>query len=186
MARALRRPSTGKIHRPHPFPPAAGLRLRRISHHRDADPAGVITTIRALRKELGVPEKESAPIRLHGDAATLDPLQFSQDILARLARVSSIQVSATALTGNNARSTSSFDVAVLYERTIDIPAERERLSKDLAKYEKILAANDARLANEKFIGKAPAPIVEGLRKQTAETRTLYDKARAALDALPNS
>ncbi|HUD22911.1 MAG TPA: hypothetical protein VMQ60_08725, partial [Acidobacteriaceae bacterium] len=94
-----------------------------------------------------------------------------------------IQVSAIALTGNNARSTSSFDVAVLYERTIDLPAERERLSKDLAKYEKGLAAAERQLSNDSFMTKAPSAIVEGLRKQAAETRTLYDKTRAALDAL---
>ncbi|MGP8258359.1 MAG: valine--tRNA ligase [Acidobacteriaceae bacterium] len=145
----------------------------------------LITTIRALRKELGVPEKASASIRIHGDARTLDPLQFSQDILARLARVENIEVSANPLTGANARSTFSFDVAVIYEKQIDIPAERERLTKDLAKYEKILTANDARLADPNFTEKAPAHIVEGLRKQAAETRTLYDKTKAALDALPN-
>jgi valyl-tRNA synthetase len=176
------------------LPPAKSIALTRYPQPQDyaCDEAAtaemqvlqeLITTVRALRKELGVPEKDSAPICIHGDANTLDPLQFSQDILARLARVSSIQVSATPLTGNNARSTSSFDVAVLYERQIDVVAERERLTKDLAKYEKILIANDARLADEKFIGKAPAHIVEGLRKQTADTRTLYDKTRAALEAL---
>ena len=94
-----------------------------------------------------------------------------------------IQISAGPLTGNNARSTPSFDVAVLYEKKIDIPAERERLTKDLAKYEKFLSANDARLADDKFTGKAPAHIVEGLRKQTDETRTLHAKAKAALAAL---
>jgi valyl-tRNA synthetase len=143
----------------------------------------LITTIRALRKELAVPERESAPIRIHGDAQILDPLQFSQDILARLARVSGIEVSSVALTGNNARSTSSFDVAVLYERQIDVPAERERLTKDLAKYEKGLAAAERQLGNEAFMAKAPAHIVEGLRKQAAETLTLYNKTKAALDAL---
>jgi valyl-tRNA synthetase len=34
------------------------------------------------------------------------------------------------------------------------------------------------------MGKAPAPIVEGLRKQAAETRLLYEKTKAALDGLP--
>ena len=176
------------------LPPAKSIALTRYPQPQDytCDEAAIgemqtlqelITTVRALRKELGVPEKESAPICIHGDAKTLDPLQFSQDILARLARVSGIEVSATALTGNNARSTSSFDVAVLYERQIDVAAERERLSKDLAKYEKLLTANDSRLADDKFIGKAPAHIVEGLRKQAAETRTLYDKTQAALEAL---
>jgi valyl-tRNA synthetase len=176
------------------LPPAKSIALTRYPQPQDytRDEAALaemqtlqelITTLRGLRKELGVPEKESAPIRIHGDAKTLDPLQFSQDILARLARVSAIEVSAVPLTGNNARSTASFDVAVIYERVIDIPAERERLSKDLAKFEKILAGNDARLADEKFTAKAPAHIVEGLRKQTAETRTLRDKSKAALDAL---
>ena len=144
----------------------------------------LITTIRALRKELGVPEKESAPIRIHAAAPILDPLQFSQDILARLARVESIQISAEPLTGTNARSSPTFDVAVIYAKKIDVALERERLTKDLAKYEKILAANDARLADEKFTAKAPAQIVDGLRKQTTETRTLADKTRAALAALP--
>ena len=34
------------------------------------------------------------------------------------------------------------------------------------------------------VGKAPAHIVEGLRKQTDETRTIYNKTKSALDALP--
>jgi valyl-tRNA synthetase len=176
------------------LPPAKSIALTRYPQAADfaCDTAALaemqtlqelITTIRALRKELGVPEKESAPIRIHATARVLDPLEFSQDILARLARVEAIQVSADPLTGNNARSTANFDLAVVYEKKIDIPAERERLTKELAKHEKVLTANDARLADEKFIGKAPAHIVEGLRKQTAEIRTLHDKARAALDAL---
>jgi valyl-tRNA synthetase len=40
------------------------------------------------------------------------------------------------------------------------------------------------LGNEAFMGKAPAHIVDGLKKQAAETRVLYDKTRAALDQLP--
>jgi len=143
----------------------------------------LITTIRALRKELGVPEKESAPIRIHASARVLDPLEFSQDILARLARVESIQIAAEPLSGANARSTPSFDIAVIYEAKIDVAAERERHSKDIAKLSKQIAANEARLADEKFLAKAPPHIVEGLRKQTEEMHILYNKAKAALDAL---
>jgi valyl-tRNA synthetase len=143
----------------------------------------LITTVRALRKDLNVPEKEAAPIALHAGARVLALTGAHADMLGRLARVSAIEFSNEPLSGNNARSTSSFDVAVVYERQIDVAAERERLTKDLARFEKILTANDARLADEKFIGKAPAHIVEGLRKQTAETRTLFDKTKAALEAL---
>ena len=53
-----------------------------------------------------------------------------------------------------------FDVLSIYERTIDVPAERDRLTKDIAKYEKGLAAADRQLGNEGFLAKAPAHIVE--------------------------
>jgi valyl-tRNA synthetase len=144
----------------------------------------LIVTVRALRKELGVPEKESTPIHLHASNRIVALADANQDMLARMARVASIEFASDPLSGSNARSTADFDVAVIYERQIDVPAERERLTKDLAKYEKGLTAADRQLNNEAFMAKAPAHIVEGLRKQSAETRTLYDKTKAALDALP--
>ncbi len=58
------------------------------------------------------------------------------------------------------------------------------MTKDIAKYEKGLAAAARQLGNEGFIAKAPAHIVEGLKKQEAETRLLLEKAQAALSALP--
>jgi valyl-tRNA synthetase len=143
----------------------------------------LITTVRGLRKDLNVPEKEATPIALHAGARVLALTGAHADMLGRLARVSAIEFSNEPLTGNNARSTPSFDIAVVYERQIDVAAERERLTKDLAKFDKILTGNESRLADEKFIGKAPPHIVEGLRKQTEETRILRDKTRAALDAL---
>ena len=39
-----------------------------------------------------------------------------------MARVSSIEFAVTALSGANARNTADFDVAVIYERQIDIAA----------------------------------------------------------------
>jgi valyl-tRNA synthetase len=40
------------------------------------------------------------------------------------------------------------------------------------------------LGNEAFLAKAPAHIVDGLKKQESETRLLLEKARAALEGLP--
>jgi valyl-tRNA synthetase len=178
-------------------PPAKSIALTRYPQPADfpADPVAasamktmqdLITTVRALRKELGVPEKESTPIHLHASNRIVALADANQDMLSRMARVASIEFAPAALSGANARSTADFDVAVIYERQIDVPAERERLTKDLAKYEKGLAAADKQLNNESFMAKAPAHIVEGLRKQSAETRILYDKTRAALDSLPSA
>lgn len=143
----------------------------------------LIVTVRGLRKELGVPEKEFTTIQLHADNRVIALADANQDMLSRMARVQAVEFASEPLSGSNARSTADFDVVVLYERQIDVPAERERLTKDLAKFEKGLAAADRQLSNETFVAKAPAHIIEGLRKQHAETKTLYDKTKAALDSL---
>jgi valyl-tRNA synthetase len=143
----------------------------------------LIVEVRGLRKENGVPEKEITPAKVGtADPGLVAVFENNQTILQRLARISDIAFSQR-FAESGARSTFAFDVAVLYERTIDIPAERERLTRDLAKYEKGLSAAERQLGNKAFMAKAPVHIVEGLRKQAAETRTLYDKARAALDTL---
>ena len=107
-------------------------------------------------------------------------------MLARMARVSDVEFAHEPLTGPAARSGTGFDVTVIYERQIDVPAERERLTKDIAKYLKGLEAANRQLGNEGFLAKAPQSVVDGLKKQQAETQNLYDKAKAALDSLPPS
>ncbi|MDE3148387.1 MAG: hypothetical protein KGL37_02865, partial [Acidobacteriota bacterium] len=70
--------------------------------------------------------------------------------------------------------------------TVDVLAEHERLTRDIAKYEKGLAAAERQLGNEGFLSKAPAHVVDGLKKQAGETQMLLEKARAALKVLPNA
>ena len=144
----------------------------------------LIVTVRALRKDLGVPEKEAAPIRLHSSDAIARLSQENADMLSRLARVSGVEIAPQALTGNNARSAPNFDVAIAYERQIDVAAERERLNKELAKFDKGLQAAEKQLNNPGFVAKAPPHIIDGLRKQAAETSALRKKAQDALDSLP--
>jgi valyl-tRNA synthetase len=144
----------------------------------------MIVTVRGLRKEMGVPEKETAPMRIFASAKIAALAGANVALLRRLGRISDVEFADAALSGEGTRSTAEFDVAVIYERQIDVAAERTRLAKDLAKYEKELAAAEMKLNDKVFLAKAPAHIVEGLRKQAAEKKILYDKTKAALDALP--
>ncbi len=166
------------------FPQAADFYHSPVSLRAMDDLQSLIVTIRSLRKDLAVPEKEPAPIQLHADLRITALAEANADMLARMARVSAVEMLPTPPTGNNARSTAAFDVAVVYERQIDVPAERERLTKELARLTKGLEAANKQLGNEGFIARAPAHIVEGLKKQSAETQALFDKATAALAALP--
>jgi valyl-tRNA synthetase len=144
----------------------------------------LIVEVRALRKDVGVEEKASVPIEVRADGDLRRLAEENRDIVERLARVSEIRFVDAITAGLSKHHTANFDVGVVYERTIDVAAERERLTRDIAKYEKGVAAAEQKLGNEGFMSKAPAHIVEGLKKQEAETRLLLEKAREALDNLP--
>ena len=138
--------------------------------------------MRALRKDLGVEEKASVPIRVRAQS---DGLAFAENlaIIQRLARVSDVESVKAIPDGAAMRSTPQFDVQVVYEKTIDVAAERERLTKDLAKHEKALASSERQLSNPSFLEKAPPHIVEGLRRTQADNRLLIEKTRKALEDL---
>ncbi|HEX8713384.1 MAG TPA: class I tRNA ligase family protein, partial [Terracidiphilus sp.] len=170
-----------------PFPQAEPNSADDVARHRMIDLQLLIIGIRSRRKELGVPEKLPVPIRVlewnspYGGSKTVAD---NSEIVRKLSPASAIHL---VLNRNNDLpwyAAGKTDVLVEYESQIDVVAERERLTKDIAKYEKGLAAAERQLGNENFLSKAPAHVVDGLKKQEAETRTLLEKARAALKALP--
>ena len=149
----------------------------------------VIIALRSLRKEIGVPEKEVVDARLYCSAekgpntAGYLVSRSNQEICNSLAKVRLEVIFQNAPSNGIIRSETGFDVELLYKKTIDVPAERERLTKEIAKYEKGLLSAERQLGNEGFLAKAPEKVVEGLKKQEAETRLLLEKARAALEKL---
>ncbi|HEY6445470.1 MAG TPA: valine--tRNA ligase [Acidobacteriaceae bacterium] len=142
----------------------------------------LIVTVRALRKDLGVEEKLAVPIRLHAHAAG-HPFAKNLEIVQRLARVSAIENVDKLPEGAATRSTPQFDVQVVYEKKIDTSAERERLNKELARYEKEQATAGQQLSDEAFLAKAPAAVVEGRQRRAAELVVLIEKTRKALEDL---
>jgi valyl-tRNA synthetase len=62
----------------------------------------------------------------------------------------------------------------------DRERDRSRLEKELAETEKLLAATQAKLANEAFVSKAPANVVEGVRAREAELQELSERIREHL------
>ena len=167
----------------------------------------LIAELRSIRKDLSVPDSEAVPgyvLDVNIGRASHNPVENlwgpiasagrlisrNAQIVERLARVHPIR-----LVGSQERfgtlsdlfwRQGMFDLGTAYEKKIDAAAERERLTKDIARYEKGLAAAERQLGNEGFLAKAPSHVVEGLKKQEAETRLLLEKAQAALASLPQS
>jgi valyl-tRNA synthetase len=143
----------------------------------------LIGAVRDLRRQLGVEEKATVPILLRVAPADRAGIQQNEDIIGRLAKVSGIEFVDAMPEGAGVRSAPGFDVAVLYERTIDVGVECERLRKELARFEKESSNAGRQLSNEGFLAKAPSNVVEGLRRRADELSGLIPKTRAALDSL---
>ncbi len=145
----------------------------------------LIVSVRNLRAELKVEPKVKVPIELYvHDAPTGISIMQNWEAIKRLANVDSItNVEEWRARQSPSRGTSRFDVRVIYEKKIDIAAERERLSKELEKMEKEIANGQRQLSNEGFLAKAPANVVEGLRKRAGELVGLREKTKSKLEEL---
>jgi valyl-tRNA synthetase len=138
-----------------------------------------VTTVRELRSKAGVPPKEAVVVRVHAAAENSAILRATSAIAQKLANISAIEETKLQ-PGGWQRSTPQFDVQIVYERKVDPAAERERLAKELARLRSERANIAEQLANQRFISKAPANVVENSRKRADELVSLIAKTEHAL------
>jgi valyl-tRNA synthetase len=145
----------------------------------------LIVSVRTLRAELKVEPKVKVPIELFAhDPQTKSLVEQNREAIERLGGVSNItDVAQSQASQAPSRATARFDVRVVYEKKIDVAAERERLTKDLEKMEKEIANGQRQLSNEGFLAKAPAKVVEGLRKRAQELQGLRETTKGKLAEL---
>jgi valyl-tRNA synthetase len=145
----------------------------------------LVVNVRNVRAELKVEPKVKVPVEIFAhEPAIRAMIEQNRGAVERLANVEKITFMDSSLAKQaGARSTARFDVHVIYERKIDVAVERERLTKELEKLEKEFANNQKQLGNEQFLAKAPAKVVEGLRRREQELTGLLDKIRRQLDGL---
>jgi valyl-tRNA synthetase len=145
----------------------------------------LIVSVRNLRAELKIEPKVRVPIEIyaHGNG-TEAMIDQNRGAVERLGSVEKLTFTQDSLDKKAAsRSTARFDVHVIYERKIDVAAERSRLTKELEGIEKEIQGKERQLGNEGFLSKAPPHIVEGLRTRMAELQVLRDKAKGKLAEL---
>jgi valyl-tRNA synthetase len=149
---------------------------------------GLITDIRNRRTELKVePRTRRLPIRVYAGGTGVRALLQSNRALIdrdRLAGVESIEFTTESLSKfPGAQVRGEYELLVIYEKKIDVAAERERLSKEVSKLESERDNAKRQLGNESFLAKAPALVVEGLRRRSSELEQLLLKTRVALEEL---
>jgi valyl-tRNA synthetase len=145
----------------------------------------LIASVRNLRAELKVEPKVKVAIEMFASGPEVRRMiEENRAAVERLGSVESITFVESSLAKiAGARSTARFDVHVVYEKKIDVVAERERLKKDLEKIEKEIGNGQRQLSNEQFLAKAPAKVVEGLRARAEELQVLREKVVAQMQEM---
>ena len=141
----------------------------------------LIVAVRNIRAELKIVPKQKLALEVQAGAEVRKMVEREKASLERMANVESVTfVDQSPANTLGVRSTARFDVRVMYERKIDVAAERERLNKDLAKMIGEFERATARLDDEDFLAKAPEKIVNGLKQRKSELEVLIGKAKSAL------
>jgi valyl-tRNA synthetase len=141
-----------------------------------------ISALRAARSELDVPPAAKLKLVVR-DASPVTGARLAEhrEALLRLARLAEIETSQEpVLRGSLQVVVDEATFAVPLAGVIDLEQERQRLDRELAKAREELARFDQKLANPKFLDRAPADVVETQRARRAEVEQTRQKLEAAL------
>jgi valyl-tRNA synthetase len=136
-----------------------------------------VTEVRRFRADQGLKVGQKVPARLELSGA-LAAHEAQIRFLARLTEPG--DGFAPTATLRTAQAVAQLDLS----GTIDVAAERTRLGKDLEAARKEIAAAQAKLGNEGFLAKAPAPVVDKIRGRLAGAQADVERISAQLEGLP--
>ncbi|MCY0387679.1 valine--tRNA ligase [Robbsia sp. Bb-Pol-6] len=142
---------------------------------------GVVDACRNLRGEMSLPPSKRVPLLVTGDSARLASFAPYVQALGRLSEVQIIDDETTLdarAAGTPVAIAGSTKMALEVE--IDLVAEKERLTKEIARLEGEIGKARAKLQNESFVSRAPAIVVEQERKRLAEYETTLAKLASQL------
>ena len=125
-----------------------------------------IKAIRTRRSEMNVPPSKKAHVYI--ETAYGDTFTHGAKFFSRLASASDVGVGeAFAIEGAVAIISDGARILIPLDELVDKEKELARLEKELAKAEKEIASLQGKLANEAFVTKAPAAVIEAERGKLA-------------------
>jgi valyl-tRNA synthetase len=137
----------------------------------------VITEVRRFRNDQGVKATAKIPGRL--------------TTKGELANYASAMGFVLKLEAKEFTPTASFEIGSVkceldLSGTVDVVAERARLTKDLATVQKDQQTAQVKLGNEGFMAKAPQEVVTEIKERLVKTQAEIERITAALAALPSA
>ncbi|MBK8744374.1 valine--tRNA ligase [Propionivibrio sp.] len=135
---------------------------------------------RNLRGEMNISPAQKIPLIASGDTETLAGFA---PYLKALAKLSDMQTVITLPEDANSPVAVVGETRLMLKIEIDIAAETERLSKEIARLEGEIVKAQAKLGNESFVSRAPMQVVEQEKKRLADFVATLDKLRPQFEHL---
>ncbi len=138
----------------------------------------VVTEVRRFRSDQGLQPGQKVPAELTVTGTVLAPHEAAIRQLLRL------QPAGDGFHATATLPVAGATVALDLSGTIDVEAERKRLTKDLGAAEKEKAQATGKLGNEAFLAKAPDNVVDKIRGRLAKAEADIERIAAQLANLP--
>ena len=142
----------------------------------------VVRAVRNRRSEMNVAPGRKA--MLYIAAARKEAFEEGREIFLRMAYASGVEVGDSFdIPGAVTIVTPDAKIYIPMEELVDKEAELKRLTKELESAQKQLNTANAKQNNEKFMSKAPANVVEGVRQNAQKLEEHIALIRSSMEAL---
>ncbi len=162
-----------------PYPKAQPEKMDVRAEARMALMKEMVNACRSLRGEMNLSPALKVPLIAIGDTETIKEFAPYLQALARLENVTA----ATELPPGDAPVQIVGEFRLMLKIEIDVAAERERISKEIARVTGEINKAEAKLSMPSFVERAPAPVVAQERERLAGFSALVEKLRAQLTRL---
>ncbi|MGB2831569.1 MAG: valine--tRNA ligase [Methylotenera sp.] len=139
----------------------------------------MVDACRSLRGEMSISPAARVPLIATGDAIQLTAYAPYLKALAKLEEVAIV----AELPEADAPVMLVDDFKLMLKVEIDVAAEKERLSKEIARLEGEISKANGKLNNESFVARAPAAVVEQEKARVAEFGASVEKLKSQFDKL---
>jgi valyl-tRNA synthetase len=145
----------------------------------------LVKTIRSIRAEMNI-SVEIPLVLVNATVDTLEYVDYWDDFIKRLARVSQISFADTVPQGAVQLVVRAQLAALRLKGVVDFAAQSARLAKEMAKVDADIARVDAKLSNPGFVARAPEDLIEEEKEKREDAQARKAKIAEALERLKAS
>lgn len=168
-----------------PYPMPAAAKIDEAAEAWMDELKAMVDACRNLRGEMNISPAQRIPLYAHGDAAFLNAAKAYIQALAKLSEVRIFEDEQALMhEGAGAPVAIVGGSRLLLKIEIDVAAERMRLGKEIQRLDGEIAKARGKLANQSFVAKAPAAVVEQETQRLADFERTLAKLQDQLQRLP--